>query len=322
MLAPIYAFQGEDQIRLEEEATKIIQQANISEFNLIRYDGSMTDLNDILNEVSTISMLEEQKIVVVTHPSFLYEEYKNKEELEKMIAYFEHPNELTILILLIDGKLDGKSVITKALKKATIIQTVARLEGDGLKEWIKVRTQAQNKVIDSAAVDLLIDYCDKDSLRIQQEIEKLLLYKADESNITIQDVKMIVTKGLEEDIYQLLNAFLAKNTQKIMSLYQEFRSRNEDETRLINMISNKAEEMYYTKVLLKQSQANKEIAKDQVANYFHVSSGRAYFMVKNAQEIREQDLLLLMHRVSALDLNIKSGKIDKKVGFELFLLGL
>ena len=63
--------------------------------------------------------------------------------------------------------------------------------------------------------------------------------------------------------------------------------------------------------------------KDQaaVASHYHCSSGRAYYMVKNAKSVNMATVKKHLIRLEELDYMIKSGQIDKKIGIELFILG-
>jgi DNA polymerase-3 subunit delta len=72
----------------------------------------------------------------------------------------------------------------------------------------------------------------------------------------------------------------------------------------------------HTKLLIE-----KGYRQDQIAEHFHIKSGRAYYLVKNAQAVNFQILENHLKKLSKLDYEIKSGKIDKKLGLELYLLG-
>jgi DNA polymerase-3 subunit delta len=152
-------------------------------------------------------------------------------------------------------------------------------------------------------------------MQINNELEKLMLYHTDK-NITYQSIKLLVTKNLEDNIFNLLNAFVANDKKTLFSIYEDFMTLNEDEMRIISAISNKLEEILYTKILM-----NKNAGKDEIATYFKVKPGRAYYMMEAARKIKEENLKSLIKRVSDLDYNIKSGKIDKKLGLQLFILG-
>jgi DNA polymerase-3 subunit delta len=83
----------------------------------------------------------------------------------------------------------------------------------------------------------------------------------------------------------------------------------------LSSISIKLKETIQTRQLL-----DKGYTQDMIASYFGVKSNKAYYMVKNAQQIKKTDLESLYERLSNLDYDIKSGRIDKKLGLELFLL--
>ena len=74
--------------------------------------------------------------------------------------------------------------------------------------------------------------------------------------------------------------------------------------------------LLYTKVLV-----NRRMSKDEVATYFKVKPGRAYYMMEAARKMSDSSIKSLIERISELDYNIKSGKIDKKLGLQLFILG-
>ena len=98
-------------------------------------------------------------------------------------------------------------------------------------------------------------------------------------------LKLLVTKNLEDNIFNLLNAFVANDKKTLFSIYEDFMTLNEDEMRIISAISNKLEEILYTKILM-----NKNAGKDEIATYFKVKPGRAYYMMEAARKIKEENL--------------------------------
>jgi DNA polymerase-3 subunit delta len=63
------------------------------------------------------------------------------------------------------------------------------------------------------------------------------------------------------------------------------------------------------------------MSKDDIATYFKVKPGRAYYMIEAAKKINDNTIKNLIERITKLDFDIKSGKIDKKLGLQLFILG-
>ena len=142
-----------------------------------------------------------------------------------------------------------------------------------------------------------------------------MLYQTDK-NISYQTVKLLVSRNLDDNIFNLLNAFIANDKKSLFQIYEDFMTLNEDEMRIISAISNKLEEILYTKVLVKQRKS-----KDEIAAYFKVKPGRAYYMIDAAKKISDNTIKSLIERITNLDFDIKSGKIDKKLGLQLFILG-
>ena len=131
-----------------------------------------------------------------------------------------------------------------------------------------------------------------------------------------KDINLMVSDNTLSTIFELIDAFIANDRKRLMTIYNTFVLNNIDEMQILNAIINKLEEIYYVKALLKMG-----LGKEDIASYFHVKPGRAYYMIKNANQINNAKYLDLVKSINTLDYNIKSGFIDKKNGLELFLLG-
>ena len=311
----IYVLISTDSFLLEEEKNKLIKSMNVDSFNISSYSFSDTNPLEILSELTTISLLGEEKVVIVSSPEILKPSYKNADILEKYINYFENPSEDTTLIILSDFELDEKLEINKVLVSNATVKKIEAITGETLDTWVKNKAKANGYVIDDLAVGELIDRCGGDTSLINNELEKLMIYQ-DDKKITRESVMLLVSKTLEDNIYNLINAFFANDNRKLLSIYDDLMTLGEDEMLIISSISKKLEEIVYTKVLLKQG-----LNKDQIAGYFKVKPGRAYYMIETARKVNDKSLNNLITRITDLDFAIKSGSIDKKLGLHLFILG-
>ena len=62
--------------------------------------------------------------------------------------------------------------------------------------------------------------------------------------------------------------------------------------------------------------------KDEIASFFAVKPGKAYYMMENARSFRMDKLKEIILKINKLDFRIKNGYIDKKNGLEQFILGV
>ena len=312
----IYVLVANDAFLLEEKAQYFIKEKQIDEFNIIRYNFLDTDPLEILNEAHTVSLLGDTKLVIVSNPELLKAGYAKDDITRKFINYFELDNPDTILLLLVDFKLDYALPINATLKAHAHFETLSDLAGDDLVEWINKRVSDLGCVIEDAAITELIERTEGDILSLANEIDKLTSYHMDNKVIKYKSVLELVTRNLEDNIYNLLNAFVANDKRKLLQMYNDFMVMNEDEIWIINALQNKLEEILYTKVLISQG-----LKKDEIASYFRVKPGRAYYMMENAKSISDNELKKLIKKITDLDFQIKSGQIDKKLGLQLFILG-
>lgn len=314
-MSNIYVIIGNDTYLVEQEKENIIKNKNIDPFNISSYNFLDSEPLEILSEMTTVSLLGEERMVIISNPEFLKSTYKNINIVEKFINYFENENPDTILLILCDSELDYRVKINTILKAKAQIKRIAAIEGDNLADWITGKLKEEGYKIDPTAVVELIERTNSDIMHINNELEKLKLYQTDK-NITYNTVRLLVSRNLEDNIFNLLNAFVANDKKTLFAIYEDFMALNEDEMRIISAITNKIEEILYTKVLV-----NQRASKDEIAAYFKVKPGRAYYMMEASRKISEASLKSLIERITDLDYKIKSGKIDKKLGLQLFILG-
>ena len=85
---------------------------------------------------------------------------------------------------------------------------------------------------------------------------------------------------------------------------------------LISLLINKFQELYNVNILVKSG-----MNQAGIAELFHISSGRAYYMIKNAKEHSLDEISQQLDGLNTLDYQIKTGKIDQNLGIELYFLG-
>ena len=311
----VYLIIGADTYLINKEKEKIIKNRNVDAFNISSYNFLDSEPLEIINEITTVSLLGEERMVIISNPEFLKSTYKNNSIVEKFIDYFKDEYQDTILVIISDNDLDYRIKINQVLKDKANIVKLESVTGDNLSNWITSSLSKDGYKIDESAVLELIERTDNDMMLISNELEKLKLYHSDK-NITYNSVKLLVSRNLEDNIFNLLNAFIINDKKTLFNIYEDFMTLNEDEMRIINAISNKLEEILYTKILV-----NQRATKDEVATYFKVKPGRAYYMIEAAKKISDNNIKALIQRITELDYNIKSGKIDKKLGLQLFILG-
>lgn len=314
MAEAIYVFQSQNEYLLHHNVEAKIKEFGVDPFNTMRYDLLETKSEDILEDMQTISFFFEQKVIVIKNIQVLDKE--NEDNFKRWVSYFEKPNPDVYVIIELLEALPKTSRTQDLLMKYALIEKIKDMDKDEYPPFVKNMFKKFSYTISDEAISSLLERTNYDFILLSQEAEKLMLFSYDSKEIQEKDVILLVSRNLEENIFELTNALLSKDQAKTIEIFYDLVARNEDPLRILNFIVNKVRELIHTKLLIE-----KGYRQDEVAEHFNIKSGRAYYLLKNAKQVDFNLLESHLKKLSKLDYDIKSGKIDKKLGLELYLLG-
>lgn len=313
----VYLFTGTSEIFIKNRINRIIQGYDPKETSVIRYDMETTPITTVLTDALTIPFLEKQKILILRRPRFLktiHEDEKNS--IKEFIKYLKNPIDTTILLIdATNMNLSNNNEVYKVLKNIAFIVNYDNSEEIEIKGWI-IRTLAINNIeIKDDALNLFLEYLNNDQIRMEHEIDKLIAYGLSDGLITSEDIKILISQDISKEVYTLIKAIIKKDSVKINTIYNKLASNTKDIMGVISLISSTFRDLLTTSKLLKKGYSQNDIAK-----FYGISSGRAYYIVQDAKSFKLEDLESNVNKLAELDFKIKSGQIDKNIGIELFLL--
>ncbi len=313
----VYLFTGTSEIFIKNRMNRIIQGYDPKETSVIRYDMESTPLSHVLNDILTIPFLEKQKIIILRRPRFLKNIHQDeKNSVKEFIKYLKNPLDTTILLIdATNMNISNTNEVYKVLKNTAFIVNYDNSEEIEIKGWI-IRTLALNNVeIKDDALTLFLEYLNNDQSRMEHEIDKLIAYGASEGVITTSDIKTLISQDINKEVYNLIKEIIKRDSVKVNEIYNKLASNTKDVMGIISLISSTFKDLLTTSRLLKKGYSQNDIAK-----FYGISSGRAYYVVKDAKSFKMEDLEENVNKLAELDFKIKSGQIDKNTGIELFLL--
>lgn len=104
-----------DSVTIDEEIKKILNDAKLTEENVIRYDLSETLLDNVIEELNTYGLFTDNKVVIASSCEFLTGSNKKSQlpQDEKLLEdYINNPNPLNILIIICDKLDERKKLIS------------------------------------------------------------------------------------------------------------------------------------------------------------------------------------------------------------------
>lgn len=308
----IYLIESDNLVVINKKIDEILSKNNLSKENVIKYDLLEIPINVLIEELNTYNLLVDRKVVIGENASFLTgAKVKSVEHnLELLEGYINNLNPDNILILICN-KLDNKKKIVKLLKdKGNVISGEINIVNI-------IKSNLDEFKMDIKTINYLINYCSNDDAKILNELEKLKAYKFDTKEITINDIELVVTKSLDDNVFDFINAIVSKNKKKAYDIYKELLYKGEEETKLVIMVADQIRLIYNCKVLLLDG-----YKKDDIAAFLGVHPYKVKLAIEASYSYSEGDLLKLLDKLYKIDLSIKTGKASSNIVFELFILSL
>ena len=177
--------------------------------------------------------------------------------------------------------------------------------------WLRRQLQANGITIRDDALKLFFNIVSQDLVSAQNEINKIINYIGSGGVVTSQVIRDVVTKELDKDVYSLTNAIIEEDKQAVINIYQRLIKDGNNPNYLFNLISKSIRELLIVQAMLEEGYKQGEIA--EMMNF---SSGRAYYVVKNARSLKPQIVKEYVEKLGELDYKVKSGQIDINTGLE------
>ena len=315
----VYLFCGTEELIIKNKIDKVINTHQGCDFNMITYDMEEVNVGEAIRDAITMPFMSENKIIILRNPTFLSTQKGDiSHQIQDFLDYLDHPLETTVLIIdATNIKLDErKEVVKRLLKVATVSETkeLTPIEEEG---WLKRQFALEGIEIRDEVVKLFFTRMGRNLLNAKNEVSKLVNYVNGRKIVTAKDVTEVVTKELEQEVYTLSNAILGKDKDNIITTYQELIKSGKDTMQLVSMVARSMMDNLVVSQLLAAG-----YNQGDVANTLGVSSGRAYYMVKNAKVFHVDLIRDHIQKLATLDYKIKTGQIEAMTGLELFLFGL
>ena len=312
-----YLIYGLENYLIDEKLKEIKEKTKVDEDNIITYDLSNDSIESVLVEASTVSMFSNQKLIICDNSLFLTANKSlSEEELNDLTKYLDNSFEDVYLVFIVrDEKVDSRKKITKLITKTSKVYECNKIESYKLSNYIENYIRDKGYSISSSTVELIISKVGYELSNIIKELDKMFIYKGEDKKITKEDVDDVITNNLEKNIFELTNAIVNKEKDKINTIYNQLIKSGEDPIKLIVTLSNQFRLIMQVKLMRTGGYSEKEIVSTLKEHPYRINL--AMKSIYNIEDIKN-----ILLKLSNLDYEIVTGKTDKFFGFEMFLLDI
>lgn len=308
-----YLIYGNDYGLIKREIDKITNGI----IDVVKYDLSASNVSEVIEEASCMSLFGYKKVVIGENALFLTGTNTSvNHDIDYLTSYVNAENHDNIVILtVVQDKLDERKKIVKLLKKNVTVIHKETIDEKDLPKFVIKEFLNNGYKIDYKTASYFVDYVGKNVDILLSEINKMIIYKDTDKEIFIEDILNISSKGFNDNVFDLSDAIMKKDFKKIFSCYNDLMILKEEPIKIIALLASQFTLVYQSKLLSKEGFMSKDIASTLKVHPYRVKLA----LETNYPDFELKDILKKLHN---LDYEIKTGKVDKIVGLENFLLHL
>lgn len=233
-ILPLYYLFGDDTYSLNL-ASKTIEDAMgafiTSDFDKDVCYSDDRNLQDVLNLARAFPFGSEKKLIIYKDA----EKIKDKKLLE---PYISSPSDFTVLVLIHNGKIANlTSTPFKQLFENNFLFEARELKGENLFDWIVELAASKGREISNDNAALLANVSGEDRVIIENQLEKIITFLGDKTEITFNAIKEVSVSFKEHNIFDLQNAIFQKEKPASHRIALSMLDKGEDATFIINMLT-------------------------------------------------------------------------------------
>jgi DNA polymerase-3 subunit delta len=296
------------------------------ELAISRFDMRETSLTQIIEDAETLPFMVDTKLILVSHAYFLTagkdqgrmgeHHTKIEHQVDELVRYVQSPADHSVIVFMVNAdKLDDRKKIVKLLKSKDVLLSFFPLKHHELKQWIKQHAAQVHIRLTEEAVDIMMVYTSGNLLVISREMEKLSLLIGTNGLVEAELVEQFVSRGLEENIFLLIDQVVSKNTDRALVILHDLLRIKEEPIKILILIVRQFRIIMQVKQLSLMGYSQSQIASQLGIAQYAVQIAQAQGHTYSFPQLTE-----IIAHLSDLDYQMKSGNIDKALGLELIFL--
>ncbi|MDD5551701.1 MAG: DNA polymerase III subunit delta [Candidatus Pacebacteria bacterium] len=300
-------------LRKLKEITEKYRSKYKSGFNLLKTEANEEGFEKLKDRIETISMFSEKKLIIIEDLLSA-----NRMIQEKFQKYLKEKNIFKaedISVIFFERKSPDKrlKMFKELFKNSFKKQEFSELSTIKVKSFIDEEIEKIGGKIEPLAVENLVIFFGNDLWQIENEIQKLVTFKSGEI-ITQKDVEELCVSNIDLNIFETIEAIAKKDKKKALKLISNHLEKGENEIRILSMINYQFRNLIKIRNLMDE---NKNFYQIQKISKLHP------FVVKKtlpiARDFSIQELKNIYGKILETDFALKTGKVEPRLGIEMFI---
>lgn len=276
--------------------------------NFSAYEGKDINPKELIDLSETLPFFKEKRMILVENSGFF------KNSCDDLAEYMSQVPESTCFVF-VEEEVDKRSKLFKAASRAGSAVEFETPKEDMLIRWILGRIQREGKKITQSVMQLFLSKTGSDMENIDKELEKLICYTLDKTEISAADVEAICTGQTENKIFEMIDAISAKNQKKALDLYYDLLALKEAPMRILFLIARQFQNLLLIKSMSAKGYPAVSIAKTAGMPSFAVQKN-----LRQAGAFKINQLKEAIEDCGQEEEDVKTGRMADQLAVELLIV--
>lgn len=276
--------------------------------NFSAYEGKDINPKELIDLSETLPFFKEKRMILVENSGFF------KNSCDDLAEYMSQVPESTCFVF-VEEEVDKRSKLFKAASRAGSAVEFETPKEDMLIRWILGRIQREGKKTTQSVMQLFLSKTGSDMENIDKELEKLICYTLDKTEISAADVEAICTGQTENKIFEMIDAISAKNQKKALDLYYDLLALKEAPMRILFLIARQFQNLLLIKSMSAKGYPAVSIAKTAGMPSFAVQKN-----LRQAGAFKINQLKEAIEDCGQAEEDVKTGRMADQLAVELLIV--
>ncbi|MBE5906583.1 MAG: DNA polymerase III subunit delta [Lachnospiraceae bacterium] len=306
----VYLLYGEERYLVNQNRDNLMKYLNPEgdTMNVNTFVGKDVNVKELIDIAETLPFFAEYRILYLENSELF------SSAGEELAEYIKDAPDSTIFVF-VEQNVDGRSKLYKAVNAVGVSVQYVKQTTATLETWVKSRVRREGKAIQPSVVRYFVQKTGDNMQLLEQELNKLISFAWEKTEITVADVEEICVTTLEDRIFDMIDAVSKKDQVTTLRLYHDLLALKESPVKILALLNGEFARLYAMKEAFEQGAGKNAVAEKLGVREFWVTKRQPILAKYKKEELRacfEQGVLA--------DQQFKEGKITDRLATELLLV--
>lgn len=277
------------------------------EMNCTTFQGDAAVPSAIADVGQILPFMAPNRLIIVQDSGF----FKSSNDMADYLEEFPD----TTYVVFVEREVDKRNKLYKWVSKKGCVTECGQQTEAMLRQWITGYLKKCGKRISNAALENLIERVGTDMETLNSELDKLIGYVGEETDIRAEDVEAVCSGLTVSRIFDMIDAVALKERDRALALYADLLENRESPMSILYLFSRHINILLQVKELSAVGMGQKEMAKKIGIPPFTVKK-----YTKQAGLFKRAKLMEMLENRLEYEESFKKGKMGDQLAVEMFLI--